>query len=1076
MNRITRDEGRRTRGRRRFAAGAWAILLSFVLVLCTSYFAPQARAQAQTLDAFERLEGWTALPSDGVKLDLVLDDGRHGQALRMDFDFHAGGGYAIARKAFPLDLPGNYRFRFSVRAEDEHGGPAPVNDLEFKLVDPTGDNVWWDNRRRFRYPTAWTPLTSKKRHLPFAWGPVGGGGEMEQVGWIEFVVTAVEGGRGSVWIDDFTFEPLPPDVPFSGTPSVTASSGDGAPAVDGDPATAWNAPGGAQTLTLDLGARHELGGLALTWDAAPAADYDVDLSEDGTEWTTGYTARGGRGGLDVVPLPDAEARFVRLRLLEPAGTGGYSLAEAEVLPLDASGTPNDLFREVARRTPPGRYPRYLNDEQTYWTVVGVDGDANEALVGEDGTVEVVQGRFSVEPFLYHAGRLLGWHEADSTTHALMDGYLPIPSATRHHGDLRLSVTAFAEGEPGDAFLILRYRVENTGSAADSVRLFLAARPFQVNPPQQWLNLPGGVGRIERLTTGSGDAFTVDGQVVLSRSTATASGAATFAAGDVTEWLARGAVPEAVGATDPLGHASGALAYDLFVPAGGAEEVVLVTPITRARPGLLPEGGLPRATASAEADRAQAQTAETWRAKLDRVSFILPPEAEALGQTLRSQLAYVLINRDGDAIQPGSRSYERSWIRDGALTSSALLRMGYPEAAEAFARWYAPYAFPSGKVPCCVDRRGADPTAENDSHGQLIFLIAEVHRFTGDDAFLRELWPAVEGAVAYMDTLRHRRMTPRYRADSLRAYYGLLPESISHEGYSAKPMHAFWDQLFALRGYHDAVYVAERLGEADAAARFAAARDTFAADLAASYRRTMAMHGIDYLPGAVELGDFDPTSVTIAMDPVDAGGVLPEGALEKTFERFWTSFQQRAASPDWNDYTPYEWRNVGALVRLGWKERAHEALAWYFGHRRPAAWNAFAEVVGRDVRRPRFVGDIPHTWVGSDFIRAVTDLFAYETGDALVLGAGIPEAWAASETGVGVEGLRTRHGPLSYRLRMEGEAAVYEVEAGLALPAGGLVLRPPFEGARSATVNGEPVGLEAGAVRVYALPARVVLRR
>ena len=44
-------------------------------------------------------------------------------------------------------------------------------------------------------------------------------------------------------------------------------------------------------------------------------------------------------------------------------------------------------------------------------------------------------------------------------------------------------------------------------------------------------------------------------------------------------------------------------------------------------------------------------------------------------------------------------------------------------------------------------------------------------------------------------------------------------------------------------------------------RFAASRDQFAADLVASLEAATRQHGIDYLPGAAELGDFDATSTT-----------------------------------------------------------------------------------------------------------------------------------------------------------------------------------------------------------------------
>jgi hypothetical protein len=1025
---------------------------------------PFARAQERPLDPGIGLEGWTAEAPDGVSATLTRD----GDAVRLDFDFQGGGGFAIARRTVGLRLTPNYRFRFALRSEGDAGGSAPVNDLEFKLLSPSGENVWWHNRRRFRFPTEWITLTSRKRHIEFAWGPVGGG-EPAEVSAVEVVVAAVEGGQGSVWIRDLTFEPLPQDVPYTGTPTATASRGNAAFVLDGRDDTAWTASEGPQTVTLDFGREREFGGAILSWkDGRAAVDYDVQLSSDGEQWTTAYRVRGGRGGRDYLPTSEAEARYLRFAFQRADGEG-YALRQIDVQPLGFSATANGLFATVAAREPAGRFPRMFLGEQTYWTVVGVDGGEHEALIGEDGTVEGAAGRFSIEPFLWTDDRLLGWRKADSTTHALADGYLPIPSVTRYYGPLRLTVTALAEGDLGAARLALRYRVENAGSAEASVRLFLAVRPFQVNPPMQWLNRPGGAGRIERIVVRE-LSVEADGRWLRPTTPPSASGATTFVAGDVTEWLARGVVPEAAVVEDSDGFASAAFAFDLIVPAGGHDEIVLIAPLDpAAEPPVVT-----RPFAALAAD-----VASGWRSRLDRVTFVLPHQAEALGRALRSQLAYVLINRDGPAIQPGSRTYERSWIRDGSLTSAALLRMGYPEAAEAFARWYAPFQYPSGKVPCCVDRRGADPTPEHDSHGQLVYLVAEIHRFTGHDGFLRDLWPHVSAAVAYIDTLRQQRMGPAYTAsDSVRAYYGLLPESISHEGYSAKPMHSYWDQLFALRGLKDAVYIAEVLGEETDAARFAALRDSFAADLTASYRLAMAMHGIGYLPGAVELGDFDPTSVTVAMDPADARDGLPDGALEATFERFWTFFvDRRDGGADWGDYTPYEWRNVGALVRLGWKERAHEAIAWYFSHLRPPAWNAFAEVVDVLPRRPRFLGDIPHTWVGSDFIRAVTDLFAYEESAGLVLAAGLPEAWVRSVTGVGVRDLRTPYGPVSYHLRAEGDAIHAEIEGGVAVPPGGLVVHAPFGRAPHAILlDGRPAERDAaGHAVVRSVPARVTFR-
>jgi hypothetical protein len=265
--------------------------------------------------------------------------------------------------------------------------------------------------------------------------------------------------------------------------------------------------------------------------------------------------------------------------------------------------------------------------------------------------------------------------------------------------------------------------------------------------------------------------------------------------------------------------------------------------------------------------------------------------------------------------------------------------------------------------------------ENDSHGELLFAIAEWWRHDHDRTGLLKLWPHVERTVAYMDRLRASERTPANRGTAL---YGLMPASISHEGYSAKPMHSYWDDFWALRGYDDAVTLADALGKRDEAARWAASRDAFRADLRTSILAAVRTHNIDYLPGAAELGDFDATSTTIALSPGDAHDWLPPALLRQTFERYWQGFTaRRDGDKPWDDYTPYEWRNVAAFVRLGWRERVPSLLDFFMADRRPAAWNQWAEVVGRELRQPRFVGDMPHAWIASDFLRSLYDMFAWE---------------------------------------------------------------------------------------------------
>ena len=110
-----------------------------LLALGVSWLAAAAQ-DVKVIDDWAGELAWEALPADGVRLDLSTETGAGGRSLRLDYEF-SGGGYAIARLVTDLELPANYAFRYRVRGE------GPANHLEFKLVDKTGENVWWKVRR-----------------------------------------------------------------------------------------------------------------------------------------------------------------------------------------------------------------------------------------------------------------------------------------------------------------------------------------------------------------------------------------------------------------------------------------------------------------------------------------------------------------------------------------------------------------------------------------------------------------------------------------------------------------------------------------------------------------------------------------------------------------------------------------------------------------------------------------------------------------------------------------------------------------------------------------------------------------
>jgi hypothetical protein len=1058
--------------------------------------------------------GWEAAPAEGVKLALSPLAGHAGPAgtggaIRLEIDFQGHGGYAIARRRLALDLPDNYQFVFWVRGE------APAENLEFKLIDASGDNVWWAVRRDFAFPREWQRIVVKKRHLAFAWGPAGGG-DIRHAAALEIAVSAGQGGRGVVDLAGFTFEPLAAPHPYSRLPVAAASSSEPGrePALALGGGAGWHSlpeAAGEQRLDVDFLERRELGGLVIDWDRDDfATRFAVLTSDDGAAWQEARAVeRGGArpggersagdagdegddGGRSFLYLPETDARHVRLRLLASSRGRGYGIRAIAVLPVELSASPNAFFAAVAKGSPRGSYPRAIGGEQSLWTLVGVDGGHDQGLLDEDGRLEAGSGGFSVEPFVLAGGELIGWSGV-RTSPSLAAGFLPIPSSRWRRSGLAFEVTAFASGPADSPVLYARYRLRNRTAAAMRPRLFLVLRPFQVDPPSQWLGRPGGAVEVRRialdggaveLTVGAGHARR---RLVPLAPAPAAFGAMTFDQGSIVDLLRRGRVPASAGVEDPFGYATAALAYDLRLAPGATGEVDVAIPLgpppatTPAEATAHGSAVEPGPGAPARLEQLLRQEAGGWRARLGGFAVRLPPPARPVVATLRTALAHILISRDGPALRPGTRSYARSWIRDGALISDALLRLGRAREVREFAGWYSGYQQAGGKVPCCVDARGADPVPENDSHGELLFLLASYYRFTGDRAFLDSMWEHVEGAVAAIDALRQQRRTAVFRAPDKLACFGLLPESISHEGYAAHPVHSYWDDFFALRGLADAADLARALGKDEPAARWAALRDEFRSDLHASLRRTIAGRGLDYIPGSVELADFDPTSTAIAVSPGGELGNLPAAELRHTFERYDQEVERRRRQGDWISYTPYELRNVGVFVRLGWRERAQRLLAGMLADRRPPGWNQWPEVVWRDPRNPGFLGDLPHAWVAAEYVRAFLDLLAYEreSDRALVLAAGVPAAWAR-DGGVAVEGLRTPYGTLSYTLAASRSSVRLRIAGGLRLPPGGIAVQWPFAG--DVTVNGRPVRRAAGGgdgggeVIVRELPAEVRLRR
>lgn len=1009
-------------------------------------------AGPQVLESFDGVAGWRAQASDGVTATVATVGGQQGGALRLGYDFGTVSGYAFISSVLPVEFPENYELRFRIR------GTGGVNDLQLKFVDAAGENVWWYQMRNFRPSPEWQTVRVRRRDLEFAWGPTRDK-TLRRTARAELVVVrGRDGGAGHVDIDELQLLPLPATPPS--LPSPRASD---ARAIDGDPATRATVSA-SRALTLDFGGRKPLGGIVLHWaPGRAAARYRIDASDDGRTWRPLRTVTAGNGDDDPLPLGDIEVRALRL-----VPQGRAQLAELDVMPPEWGADGNAFTKAMAAAAPRGRYPRGFT-EQSYWTLVNTDGGLHGGLIGEDGAIEIDKGGFSIEPVVEIDGKRIGWADM-AATHALEDGYLPIPTVAWQGQGWRLDTTLLADASDADRGLIAHYRLTNSGDAPRTMRLLLAVRPYQVNPPAQFLSQQGGVSPIRSIArTASGLAITAPGPIagdparVRHLRPARAPDAVRFGSFDSGEAI--DAADGGAGIGDPQGMASAALVYNVALAPGES----FVLPVALGRPG----AGAPAPIDARSYAAAHSATRDYWRERLNRVRVRLPESERAVADTLRTATAHMLMSRAGPMLKPGTRSYDRSWIRDGSMISDGLLRLGIIDPVIDYAEWYSNYLFDNGKVPCCVDFRGADPVPENDSHGQYIHLLTQLYRFTGDRTRLERQWPSLRAAAAYMEGLRQSERTPANQTPDRRMLFGLMPPSISHEGYSAKAQYSLWDDFWALRGYKDASLAAHALGKPEAAV-LAQQRDEFGTDLHAAIRAAAAHWRIDYIPGATSLGDLDATSTTMAFDPAGEAEALDPAQLRATFDRYWANFvARREGRVAWDDYTPYELRTVSAFVRLGQRDRAAQALAFFLADRRPTAWNGWAEVVGRKPREIRFIGDMPHAWIASDYVRVALDLFAYvrESDGSIVLGAGLTPAMLAGE-GASIAGLRSEYGTLDFALRI-ADGRLVATLGGDATPPGGFVLPWPLAAQPGrAWIDGGPARLDSGALRVPAGAKRV----
>jgi hypothetical protein len=795
-----------------------------------------------------------------------------------------------------------------------------------------------------------------------------------------------------------------------------------------------------ESVTVDFGYPRSVVGALIDWGETYGTVLSLLLSDDGRDFREVGRITTGGGDSDDFWWPPTTSRYLRLTVHEANSREGAIVNELKLRILDEDRMPIGRLERAARSGRGDLYPQSLLGRQVYWTVLGEFDQTEEALFDEYGNLEPQRGSGQITPLLRLGGALHGAPGTGQIRHSLVGGSLPIPSAVWSAQGIEVQATALAHA--GQA--LVEYRIANRSRAPQKGALILVIRPVQINP--YWQH--GGHALIDAICVEDRMVLVNDRRYAVFSSDPDVVAIADFDEGDVVKLLEQGPQETARTLRSDSGLLSAAFEFAFSLSPGDSLAIVVSSPLR--------DEVTPNADVAFPALRKS--VAEFWRKKTGPRKITVGDRE--VSDTIEAQTALILVNATRSAFKPGPRNYDRIWIRDGSSQALALLWAGLIEEAKAYVLWYSKRVYANGLAPPILNpdgstNRGFGSDIEFDAQGEFIGIAAEVYRTSRDRAFLTAIFEPVVRATKFIEELCARTNAMHGPESRL---HGLLPPSISHEGYG-KPSYSYWDDFFALSAWRNCEYLALEIGDLEIAAHAKAQGQEFAADLACSLRLTSELLGRGLIAGSADREDVDPTSTSIAFEPCRVEDVLPAELIQATYDLSAATIRSIGAPHFKGQYSPYIVRNLNAFVSLGRFDDAFHLLAVALAGRRPSGWRHWAEVVWSEPRAPEYIGDMPHTWIGAEFATAIRRMLIRENGGTLELLRAVPENWWEGE-GIRLHELPTAFGPANLSARRLKSRLI--VELALTGPAPErITIRYP--GAKRAQADGKPCDMDGDVI-------------
>ena len=381
-------------------------------------------------------------------------------------------------------------------------------------------------------------------------------------------------------------------------------------------------------------------------------------------------------------------------------------------------------------------------------------------------------------------------------------------------------------------------------------------------------------------------------------------------------------------------------------------------------------------------------------------------------------------KDGlPAFQVGPTVYRNLWIVDGAFLLEAATILGAGQEARNGIRYTLKQQKPSGAFEVL------SPLYFKEN-GIVVWTCVRHAMLTQDKAWLESVWPQLEKAIHYIHVLRERSLKNDDPLDN-----GLMPPGDIDGGLDRGDRAEYSNVYWNLLGLKAAIGAARWLGKADEAGGWQTEYADFLATFRKAAQRDMRKdpHGNAYLPTLMANRDNElpqraqwafchavyPGQIFAQDDPLVAGNLAMLAATEHEGMVYGTGWDAKGIWNYFASFYGHAWL---------WQGNGRKAAR----HCTPSAtmlaptlvWREEQSLRGEPFRK---VGDMPHNWASTEFIRLVVHLLALDRGDELHLFEGLPAGWLKPAMVTRLDGVCTPFGPLSLELADFGRRPRSEIE-------------------------------------------------